>query len=200
MKVLLRSIALTWISMTDNANRERNAAVVELNEAIRQLDRYLTSPNPVTRIIKQKIEKGEQKADTFKGSHFNYCRVAKVELNDATQVEFFQETLDKAEDASDRAMVVLDQREEDESATVQATQSANDATLQETIRTLKITQLKSLLASDKSFATDVANKVSQIVDADVTNEGLASQVDSYTQRLFELDEKINTSWQELVSL
>ena len=93
-------------------------------------------------------------------------------------------------------MLVLDQREEDESAT----QNAQDVTQQERMKTFKIAQLKSLLTTDSTVATDVVTKVQQIVDSDDTNEALASQVDSYTESLFELDEKISSSWRDIVSL
>ena len=186
--------------MADLASRERNAAIIELNETIRQLDRYLQSANPVTRIIKQKIEKIEQKSDVFKGSHYNYCRVAKVELSDENQVKIFNDQLDLAEDASDRALLVIDDREQADAATDQAAQQVNSTAQQESLRTLKIAQMKSILWSDKVFATDLVSNIKRIVDAAEVNESNASQVDSYNERLVEMDEKINNSWTELVSL
>ena len=186
--------------MADLASRERNAAIIELNETIRQLDRYLQSANPVTRIIKQKIEKIEQKSDVFKGSHYNYCRVAKVELSDENQVKIFNDQLDLAEDASDRALLVIDDREQADAATDQAAQQVNSTAQQESLRTLKIAQMKSILWSDKVFATDLVSNIKRIVDAAEVNESNASQVDSFNERLVEMDEKINNSWTELVSL
>ena len=67
--------------MADQASRERDAAVIKLAEAIRQSDRYLASPTPSIRIIKQKVGKITDKGEAFKGSHYDYCRLAKIDFN-----------------------------------------------------------------------------------------------------------------------
>ena len=186
--------------MADQASRERDAAIIELAEAIRQSDRYLASPNPSTRIIKQKVGKITDKAEAFKGSHYNYCRLAKIDLTDPTQIAFFNEKLDLAEDGSDRALIVIADREDAAATTEHEIQNENAANAQEANIKTKISQLKSLLVSDKDFATELINMNNQITEANVVSDAFASQVSSYNERLFEIDEKINTSWVELVLL
>ena len=68
--------------MAEQMVRERDAAVIELNDAIRQVERYLNSHNPSIRILKQKIDKIDNKMEDLKLCHYEYSRKAKKALDD----------------------------------------------------------------------------------------------------------------------
>ena len=83
------------VIMAEQAKRDRDTAVIEMYDAIRQVERYLSSHNPSIRILKQKITKVDDKKEGVKHCHFEYCRKAKVPVDDDDAKQFYTIILEK---------------------------------------------------------------------------------------------------------
>ncbi len=186
--------------MGDQALRERDASVIELNEAMRQVARYRISHNPSTRLMKQKIAKVEEKSDAFKQHHYTYCRLAKLDLNNDEASKFFNKTLDDAADCCDDALLYIEEQEQTKAATIHTTQNTANITKETADRDAKITQLKSIVESEKTFTNDIINKVNDTIMKNEQTESNAALMRSYDERLLAMDESLTKSWKDAMSL
>ena len=186
--------------MGDQALRERGASVVELKEAMRQVSRYRASHNPSTRIMKQKIAKVEEKSDAFKQHHYTYCRLAKLDLNDEEATAFFNNTLDEAADCCDEAQIFIEEQENNEAATIETTQNTANVTKEIAEREAKITQLRSIVESEKTFTNEIINKMNDIIMKNELTEANAALVRSHDERLSAMDESLTKSWKDAMAL
>ena len=101
--------------MAEQARNEKDAAVIELTEAI-QVERYVGSHNPSTRILKQKLTKVDDKLENAKQSHYAYCRKAKIDLASKEVTSFVNQISDEAVDCTDKGLLFIEEREVEEAS------------------------------------------------------------------------------------
>ena len=180
--------------MAQIAKESRALAAIELEEAIRQAQRYTTGYNPSTRIINQKTNRVREKEDEFKRCHYAYCEKAKLEISGDEAMRYLREMSDKATDAIDECMVFVEDLERKEH---EGDQQANEAALQEEQKHKVDVQYQRYLtevAIDERIAKDLCQKVHTTVSEDdlsITNVVLMK---THLEALTKNDEVLKKSW------
>ena len=87
------------------------AEMIEMNDAIRQVNKYLSSSNPSIRILKQKLSKVGEKGEEIKRYHFEYCRKAKMDFQSEEVRSFITATSDSITDCVDAGLLYIEERE-----------------------------------------------------------------------------------------
>ena len=97
--------------MSAIAEKLRASASVELEEAMRQVKRYLASNNPSVRLIQQKMRKVTEREEELKRFHFSYCNKADVAVDSEEAMKFIREKSDAATDCVDECMIYIEENE-----------------------------------------------------------------------------------------
>ena len=136
----------------EQAKRDRDTAVIEMDDSIRQVERYLSSHNPSIRILKQKINKVDDKKECAKHRHFEYCHKAKVPVDDEDEKLFITNILDTATDCMDRALLFFEEKEIEKDTQEKLNSEAVIEEERKKERSARISRLMSELGSENNFA------------------------------------------------
>ena len=90
--------------MAKQAEAHRVAALFNLQESMRQVDRYRKTSKPSVRLLKQKVKLVEEFEDELKRSHLQYCEKANIDVNSKEAKEFIEKECDAAIDLIDECI------------------------------------------------------------------------------------------------
>ena len=100
-----------YVSIMEGARKERETAIDELSNAIRQAQKYLKSTNPSTRIVQQRMSRVQEREEAFRHAHYMYCDKANISLDNEEERNVLILEGDKALDCVDECIIFLDERE-----------------------------------------------------------------------------------------
>ena len=98
--------------MADNALHARNAALVVLTEASRDLNRLKAKENPNLRVMQLKFEKVNDAKDDLLKKHILYGEKAKKDMNSQEMTDWITPHMDEANDLIDEIYILLDAEEQ----------------------------------------------------------------------------------------
>ena len=108
--------------MADNATKQRTQANATLTEYIRQTNRYLNSPNPSMRLLKQKMLKLNEAKDDLLEKHYVYAEKTSQDIESEELTEWISSKLDAANDLADQLFVMIEEHEDIEATQKETTE------------------------------------------------------------------------------
>ena len=179
----------------DAARRERDVASRELEEAIRQANRYLKSINPTPRLLQQRIARVNEREQRLRQCRYVYCEKAKISIDEEEQVTYISEKTDAAIDCTDKCTICIDDIEGEHQISIDTATEEKRNLEKEAFRE----QLKSEVAVDEKFALELMIKVNEIVNMEITDEVILL-AKTYDEKLCESVDNLTKSWKSLIRI
>ena len=142
------------------AHADRATASEELNESIRQAQRYLDGARPSTRLIKQKMEKVIAMEQELRRCHFASCNLEEIPLDSDEARKYIGPKMDESADCVDKCMLAIEDHEssdasDEKNATIQNEQAQFEEKFQGVVMQM---------TSDEKFATDMRAKIKRDIE------------------------------------
>ena len=144
--------------MAADAKAQRDLTATKLEEAVRQLRRYLDSGAKSRRILEKRCEKVEIEKNEFLQEHFVYSEKSNTPVEDATMKSYLNEKLDSAEDALNDAMdslEVLDETDEKENKEIEVSAIKRELIRKEESLKNVIEEASKVILLEKPSANDL---------------------------------------------
>ena len=97
--------------MSKQAEVARVATAFDLEEAMRQAQRYLGSQNPNPRLVQQKADKVAMLENELKKVHLSYCEKSNIDIDDEDAKKYIRQKCDAAIDVIDECMLFIEEEE-----------------------------------------------------------------------------------------
>ena len=179
----------------DAACRARVVASRELEEAIRQANRYLKSINPTPRLLQQRIARVNEREQRLRQCHYVYCEKAKISIDEEERVTYLSEKTDAAIDYTDKCTICIDDIEGEHQISIDTATEEKRNLEKETFRE----QLKSEVAVEEKFALELMIKLNEIVNMEITDEVILL-AKTYDEKLCESVDNLTKSGKSLIRI
>ena len=100
--------------MAENATKQRAQSNAEMQECIREINRYRVTPNPSMRLLKQKLDKLNNAKGYLLKRHYAYAEKHGIEIDSEELLNWITPKLDEANDLADFLFVTIDDHERTE--------------------------------------------------------------------------------------
>ena len=179
--------------MSKQAEVKRATAAFELEESMRQAQRYLNSKTVNVRLVQQKADKVAALETELKKVHLQYCEKSNIDINSEEEMKYIRSKCDAAVDVIDECMLYIEEVEE-RKLHGDTQKEKNEKELEE------IQRCKSQIRGDERYALDISKKITDLVAADRYTADNKVLMRTYWERLQEIFESLNRSWNTLIAL
>ena len=177
--------------MAKQAEAHRVAALFNLQDSMRQVNRYRQTSQPSVRLLKQKVNSVVQLEAELKRSHLQYCEKANIDVNSKEAKEFIETECDAAIDLIDECMITI----HDEELRLEANETIQQKDEEEQI---EIQRYKLQVNADARFVEEVITKINELKIASGTPDNVVL-MRLYFERVQDISERLNKAWDVLIA-
>ena len=182
----------------DAAKRERDIAAKELNDVIRQAQNYINTPNPNVRLLRQRIERIEDRELRLRDCHYKYLDKAKIAIDDDTESDYLTALTDRALDCTDQCLDLITTSED---AVVAGTVDniLSNASNEPDNKT-RCKQIRREITIDEKFAEQLVDQIDELIgNPDMSTKDIIGSVKSHDDKLCETLNNLDKSWKSLIA-
>ena len=179
--------------MSRQTEAHRAAALFNLEEAMRQAERYLKSESPKPRLIRQKANKIMELENELRKAHFLHCEKSNIDIASDDATSFIQPKCDAAIDCVDECMLLIDEKE--------FNQTVNDEKKEKSAQESEETKrLKSQIIGDERYSKDIAKKIKELAAKKEFTADNCVVMRLYSERIQDIFDSLNQAWNTLIPL
>ena len=178
--------------MSKQAEVKQVAVLFELEEAMRQAQRYLQSQTANPRLVQQKADKVAALEDELKKVHLQYCEKSNIDINTEEEMNYIRARCDKAIDVIDECMLYI------EDAEIQKSQGNTTKERDEKDKE-EIQRCKSQLVGDERYAMDISKKINELIARNSFTVDDKVLMKTYCERIQDIFDGLNRGWNTLIA-
>ena len=141
--------------MSKQTEAHRAAAAFNLEEAMRQAQRYLQSARPSARLLQQKADKITELENELRKMHLLHCDKSNIDIDSEEAKSYIQPKCDAAVDCVDECMLFI---EDDELNRSKGEEIKVKSDKEET----EIKRRQAQIVGDERYTEDVAKKIQDL--------------------------------------
>ena len=187
--------------MADNALKLRTQADTRLSECVRQTKRYRDSPNPSTRLLKQKMDKLTGLIEDLHNAHIVYGEKSGNDIDSDELKDWITPRIDDANDLADELFVLIDTQELNDANTIAETERNNNRIILTEKNENEIEILETQCQKGRKTIEDKVAEMNAIIDDESRNStDDKNLVLSHIKEIENFLEEQSKSWNELKRL
>ena len=179
--------------MSKQTEAHRVAAAFNLEEAMRQAQRYLQSARPSARLLRQKADRIIELENELRKMHLLHCDKSNIDINSEEAKEYIQPKCDAAVDCVDECMLFI---EDDELNRSKGEETKVKSDKEET----EIKRRQAQIVGDERYAEDVAKKIQELVNTENHTVDNMVLMKTYCKRIQDIFDCLNEAWNTLIAM
>ena len=175
--------------------RKRDSVASKLRDSVRQLRRYLDTPDHVERILVAKSDKIELDREELITKHHDYADKSGISIDDEEMRQFIEGKIDEAVDIVDEATSRIEELNSTSQLAIEHTKRTADT---ERVR-LEIATMKLQSASCQRILEGIVNEINETIQTVDPTIDDAIKVESALVELENQEEELIKSWNDVRS-